>query len=95
MPANRDNLLRKVKKLTASYEVHYLVASLKCYRRTASGQEQEVTVQIYDAGPDVNPSLRYSVMATSDDGKSATGNPDSTIEMALAHCHWNELDKEN
>lgn len=86
------DLLPQIKKLTGAFEAYYRIASFKCYRYSKGGKVQEVVIDLYDAGPSVSPSLRYSVEVNSDDGRSATGNPDSSIELALDHVHWHELD---
>jgi hypothetical protein len=71
------------------YEVH----SFEGYRETADGSNQEVNVKILDMGPGAA-HLRYSVKATSEDGKVARGNPAGTIDEAIAITHWIELDRQ-
>ena len=66
--------------------------TFECYRKDKSGNIQNVEVSILDAGPDEKPQLRYHCVARSEDGKMATGNPDSSIDMVLLHVHWNNLD---
>jgi len=56
-----------------------------------NGIVQEVELDILNAGPN-RPEHRYRCIARSEDGKMATGNPESTIDMALLHVHWNNLD---
>lgn len=53
---------------------------------------QEVSFEILDAGPNVDPRLRYLCVAKANDEKTATGNPDSSIEFALENIHWIHLD---
>ncbi len=61
------------------------------YRKDKNGNNQEIEVDILDAGP-IRPEYRYTCIARSEDGKMATGNPDSSIEMTLLHVHWINLD---
>lgn len=61
-----------------------------CHRRTKSGADQVVTVEILDAGPGKSP--RFWVSAKSDDGKEASGNAQDTLNNALALVHWYQLD---
>ena len=66
------------------------VTTFKCYRETAGGRTQEVTVEIQDEGPEVE-GARYSCVARSDDGKAASGNPADRVEVALSFVHWGDL----
>jgi len=62
------------------------------YREDKNGDNQEIEVDILDAGPN-RPEYRYICIARSEDGKMATGNPDFSIEMAILGVHWINLDK--
>ena len=86
-----ENIVEKLKQLEGVFEVYHVVSTFKLYRRTEDGESQEVTVEILDAGPTV--SERYFCRATSNDGRTATGNPQTSIEYAMMHTHWNDLDK--
>ena len=66
------------------------VTTVKCYRETADGRTQEVTVEILDVGPEVEDG-RYSCVARSDDGKAASGNPADRVEVVLSSVHWSDL----
>ncbi len=66
------------------------VTTFKCYRKTADGRTQEVTVEILDAGPEVEGD-RYRCVARSD-GKAASGNPHDRVEVVLSSVHWWDLD---
>ena len=79
-------------KQEADFTEVYHKTSFHCIRTDKKGKEQEVEVHILDAGPDVNPSFRYSCVARSEDGKIATGNPNSSIALILMHVHWEHLD---
>ncbi len=80
----------KVKKYTGAIEA-YQISEFEIYRRTKDGKDQMVTVRIMDAGPD-SP-VRYLISAHSDDGKSASGNGDNSLDAALATVHWGDLDR--
>lgn len=66
--------------------------SFECIRNLGTGEMQTVEVTILDAGPDGDPQLRYRCVATTQDGKMATGNPADSIDMAVMIVHWQELD---
>lgn len=79
-------------KQEAGFSEVYHKTGFHCVRKDKGGKEQEVEVDILDAGPDVNPTFRYSCIAKSKDGKTATGNPDSSIPVVLMHVNWDNLD---
>ena len=81
--------LRAVKQAAKLFEA-YEVTRFTGYRQTQHGV-QEVDVEILDAGPDVDPGLRYHVLASAE-GKEATGNPGRTPVEALGIVHWFDLD---
>lgn len=83
--------LAGIQKFAGFFEVYHKV-SFQCYRKAKDGRVQEVLVEIHDSGPDHSPN-RYHVVATSVDGRSASGNPGDSIDVALAFVHWWELDK--
>jgi hypothetical protein len=74
------------------FEVYH-VLTFRGYREGEQGT-QRVTVEVFDAGPGVDPGLRYHCQATTDDGRMTAGNPDSSVETALMFVHWGDLDKE-
>jgi hypothetical protein len=75
------------------FEVYHKT-TFDCYRERKDGGTEMVTVEILDAGPDVDHGLRYHCKATSERGKLATSNPAGTIQQVLATLHWFELDRE-
>ncbi len=82
-----------LKRFAKVHEV-YQVTYFKGYRTTKQGdRELEVTFEIHDRGPNAG-NLRYTVIATDEEGRMATGNPDVSIEMALRHVHWYDLDRD-
>ena len=86
-------ILEKLKALpmlaSASF---YHRTTFECHRTDKQGQDQVVTVTILDAGPGAG-RPRYHCEATTPDGRSATGNPDDSLQVLLATVHWWELDK--
>ena len=89
---DKERIASQLKEYANFFEV-YQKTTFKCFRTDKSGNTQTVEVSILDAGPDEKPQLRYRCVAKSEDGKMATGNPDSSIDMVLLHVHWNNLDK--
>ncbi len=71
----------------------YEVRTFQCYRNKKDGSVQEVEVKIMDAGPDVDAGRRYRVVATAEDGQTASGNSAESIRTVLALLHWYELDR--
>lgn len=87
-----DNLdtVNELKKYAGFFEITH-ITHFRCFReRQDGGRIQEVTVTIHDAGPEKG-DLRYTVVATSEDGSRATGNPAESVHMALGLVHWGDL----
>ena len=80
--------LKRVGGIFAAYQV----TTFKAYRRDKAGVEREVTVEVWDAGPD-SP-RRYSVVATDEKGRQAGGNSHISLQAAIAMVHWWDLDKD-
>lgn len=87
-PADVINLL---KQHAGFFEV-YQEVSFEAYRHAENGEVQKVNVKILDAGPGAGQE-RYMCIATSEDGKVASGNPSDHIDVALLIVHWHELDR--
>jgi hypothetical protein len=66
----------------------------KCFRETADGRSQEVSVEIYDSGPDVLEQTRryYYCVARGEDGKATSANSADSVTIGLATVDWGELD---
>jgi hypothetical protein len=88
---NNDEIINRLKKATGAFEVYHKT-SFQCFRTAKDGSVQDVTVEIWDGGPDIDPNLRYTCIAKTTDGRSATGNPDYSIEAVLSTVHWGDLD---
>jgi hypothetical protein len=69
----------------------YHVTHFQCYRDVEGAYGQKVFVEILDRGPAAS-SGRYTCVATTEDGKLATGNPAPSIQLAIMGVHWNDLD---
>lgn len=88
---NIEKVIGELKKHANIFEVHQKT-TFECFRTDKNGNTQKVEVDIFDAGPD-NLSTRYHCKARSEDGKTATGNPASSIDIVLTSLHWYDLDK--
>jgi hypothetical protein len=67
------------------------MTTFRAWRREKDGGgEHEVTVQVYDAGPDHK--NRYRVVAFDAFGRRAAGNGHASLDMALSFVHWWDLD---
>jgi len=82
-------ILPELARVAGAFEAYH-VSTYQMYRRTKDGRDVEVTIRILDAGP--GSPARYHVHAKSADGKTATGNPDSNLVVALSIVHWYKLD---
>lgn len=60
------------------------------YRTDKNGQSQKLQIDIFDS---YSGDHRYSCVATTNDGKIATGNPAPYTDLAISNVHWWELDK--
>ena len=88
---NQNEAIKAIRQYANAHEV-YQKTSFECSRLTSTGTHQTVTVEILDAGSQVNPELRYQCVVTRQDGRQTTGNTASSIEDALSIVHWTELD---
>ena len=88
MDGNALDLIRQLDDVVEAYEVR----TFQVVRRFRDGNQRPVTVSVYDAG---SKSIvgRYRVEVRTEDGeKEASGNPDNSLEVALAIVHWGRLD---
>lgn len=85
-------IIEELKKVDGVFETYHVLSTFKFHRKVKDGNVQTVTVEVLDAGPNSKQDLRYHCFATADDGRTATGNPDSSIEYALMNMHWEHLD---
>lgn len=85
-------IIGKLAQVNGVFEVYHVISTFKFYRKNKAGGVQEVTVQILDAGPESKEHMQYHCFAKADDGRTATGNPDLSIERALSNVHWEHLD---
>ena len=88
---NEAYVMKRLKKEAGFFEIYHKT-SFWGYRRNAKGEVQEVSVDILDMGSEAG-DARYSCVAKTDDGKTATGNPASSIDVAISIVHWYDLDK--
>lgn len=84
-------LLHKVMGASKTAEMYH-VTTFKGHRENALGETWRVTVEVWDAGPDSSHGLRYTVKASDEKGRKATGNGDKDLGIALMGVHWSNLD---
>jgi IMP cyclohydrolase len=90
-----EDILRTLKADVpgATQAVYQILSTFLVTRRTPENVDQVVIVQIFDAGVDADPKYRYHCVGVAEDGRTATGNTDSSIEKVLLHMHWEYLDQ--
>ena len=89
---NVADVMKQLKKDAGFYEIYHKT-SFWGYRNKANEESQEVSVDILDRGSEVG-DQRYSCVATTSDGKMATGNNYPSVDLAISGVHWYDLDKE-
>lgn len=88
----RAVLIKRLLELTDFFEVYHETV-FRCFRKGKSGQNEEVTVTLYDAGKTVHPDQRYTCVARSSSGATATGNASRYADSAVENVRWSDLDK--
>jgi hypothetical protein len=83
-----NEVLRLLMDASRSFE-GYSVQQFIMYRETKSGSTQRVDVDVLDAGE--GEANRFSIHARAEDGKTASGNPDKTLAVAITLVHWGNL----
>lgn len=83
-------ILNLLKEATGASEAYQVTEYVVC-RETRGGGMEEVRIEVRDGGPAMG-NLRFSVIAKSEDGRTATGNPAGSLETVLATVHWYDLD---
>jgi len=78
---------RKILKESGNFFEIYHKTSFKGYRRNKQGETQEVEIDIFYGNGE------YHCVATTKDGKTATGNPASSLLEMIPLVHWDDLDK--
>ncbi len=87
-----QEIIEELGKVSGVFEAYKVVSRFTLHRHAGENKVQTITVEVLDAGSAVRTDMRYHVFAQSDDGRTAGGNPDSTIEAALDNVHWEHLD---
>lgn len=77
----------------------YRVHTYRGFRSASDGRPYELRIDVHDGGAVSHP-RRWYLMATEvvpageeREPRIATGNPEPTLEMAIAGTHWAELDR--
>lgn len=87
---DRDTMFAELAK--RGFSETYKVSTFECYREREDGGMQEVKIEVLDRGPGAG-DLRYTVRATDDESRLATGNPRDNLTDAVRGVHWYDLDK--
>lgn len=90
---NKDKVISYINKIQGFSEVAHKT-SFTANRIARDGSIQEVHIDIFDSGAQVNPELRYACEARAENGRTATGNPASSIDDVLLTTYWHDLDQE-
>jgi hypothetical protein len=88
-----DAVIAQLNRLPRTHSALH-VTRFKCFRETADGRSQEVSVEIYDSGPEVLEQTRryYYCVARGEDGKATSANSADSVTKVLATLHWEDLD---
>ena len=88
-----DAVIAQLNRLPRTHSALH-ATMFKCFRETADGRSQEVTVEIYDSGPDVLEQTRryYYCVARGEDGKATSASSADNVTKVLATLHWEDLD---
>ena len=87
-----DAVIAQLNRLPRTHSALH-VTMFKCFRETADGRSLEVSVEIYDSGPEVlEQTRRYYCVARGEDGKATSANSADSVTKVLATLHWEDLD---
>ena len=88
-----DAVIAQLNRLPRTHSALH-VSMFKCFRETADGRTQEVSVEIYDSDPSVLEQSRryYYCVARSEDGKATSANSAESVSKVLASVPWEDLD---
>ena len=88
-----DAVIAQLNRLPRTHSALH-VTMFKCFRETADGRSQEVSVEIYDSDPSVLEQSRryYYYVARGEDGKATSANSADSVTEVLATLHWEDLD---
>jgi len=81
--------LELIKGASGAQEISH-VTTFKAWRKNKLGEDLLVTIEVRDYGR-ATP-LRYVIVATDEVGRTATGNGDERLDVALLGVHWHDLD---
>ena len=88
-----DAVITQLNRLPRTHSALH-VTMFKCFRETADGRSQEVTVEIYDSGPEVLEQTRryYYCVARGEDGKATAASSADSVSKVLTTVPWEDLD---
>jgi hypothetical protein len=75
----------------AGLDAAYHVTTFKGYRPTDTSGGALTTVEVWDRGVGAS---RFTVLARDELGRSATGDPQPTLDQAMTAVPWSDLDQE-
>ena len=83
-------MLAQVKE-AAGLDEAYHITTFRGYRPTKGAGAALTTVEVWDRGPHAGTS-RFTVLAHDELGRSATGDPQTTLDRAMTAVQWSDLD---
>ena len=66
------------------------VQHFEAYAQRRDGKEVKIVIEVRDSGPSLP--MRYMCVARTEDGKTASGNSQPSVESAIGSVHWGQLD---
>ena len=92
---HQHELIDRLKEVTRASGV-YEVRTFRAHRSRPNGDHQDLTIEIWDAGP-AGGDARWIVEARDSnrqDGPVAMCNPAGSLAIAITTTHWQHLDAE-
>jgi hypothetical protein len=89
---NKDQVISYINSISGFRDTTHKT-SFTANRKARDGSDQEVHIDIFDSGTEVDPQSRYACEARTKDGRMATGNPASSVSDVLLTMHWHNLDQ--
>lgn len=90
MDSEAIEIREDIRQVSGIRDLVRVVHTFTGHRKNRAGKMKAVTVEIREEMPGA--SYRYSVKATDEDGREATGQGGDTVQTALFTTHWDNLD---
>ena len=81
-------MFEKVREVSGCNELYEVVRTYRGYRDRPDGEMPFTTMEVLHD----RHSGRWVIKAEDEDGRRATGNPEPSLDVALATTHWSALD---